>query len=100
MKLKLKNTPEQVELVKAIGSRDTTVSREASEAFAAFLGPVIQKVLLTAGTASQIYVDSEFDEDDSPSYPLDLHYGEGEGYVTVWSQHMAGGLPTSQVEGM
>jgi len=100
MKLKLKNTPEQVELVKAIGSRDTSVSREASEAFAAFLGPVIQKVLLTAGTASQIFVDSEFDEDDSPSYPLDLHYGEGEGYVTVWSQHMAGGLPTSQVEGM
>jgi hypothetical protein len=100
MKLKLKNTPEQVELIKAIGSRDTSVSREASEAFAAFLGPVIQKVLLTAGTASQIFVDSEFDEDDSPSYPLDLHYGEGEGYVTVWSQHMAGGLPTSQVEGM
>jgi len=100
MKLKLKNTPEQVELVKAIGSRDVTVSREASEAFAAFLGPVIQKVLLTAGTASQIFVDSEFDEDDSPSYPLDLHYGEGEGYVTVWSQHMAGGLPSSQVEGM
>ena len=100
MKLKLKNTPEQVELVKAMGSRDTAVSREASEAFAAFLGPVIQKVLYTAGTASQIYVDSAFDEDDSPSYPLDLYYGEGPGYVTVWSQHMAGGLPTSQVEGM
>jgi hypothetical protein len=100
MKLKLKNTPEQVELVKAMGSRDTAVSREASEAFATFLGPVIQKVLYTAGTASQIYVDSAFDEDDSPSYPLDLYYGEGPGYVSVWSQHMAGGLPTSQVEGM
>lgn len=100
MKLKLKNTPEQVELIKAIGSRDSAVAREASEAFAAFLGPVIEKVLLTAGTASQIYVDSAFDEDDSPSYPLDLYHGEGEGHVTVWSQHMAGGLPTSQVEGM
>jgi hypothetical protein len=100
MKLKLKNTPEQVELIKAIGSRDSNVAREASEAFAAFLGPVIEKVLLTAGTASQIYVDSAFDEDDSPSYPLDLYHGEGAGHVTVWSQHMAGGLPTSQVEGM
>jgi hypothetical protein len=100
MKLKLKNTPEQVELVKAMGSRDINVSREAQEAFASFLGPVIQKVLHTAGTASQIYVDSAFDEDDSPSYPLDLYYGEGPGYVSVWSQHMAGGLPTSQVEGM
>tara|TARA_Y100000588_G_scaffold395138_1_gene520378 strand:+ start:22894 stop:24048 length:1155 start_codon:yes stop_codon:yes gene_type:complete len=100
MKLKLKNTPEQVELVKAMGSKDPSTAREAQEAFAAFLGPVIQKVLLTAGTASNIFVDSQFDEDDSPSYPLDLYYGEGEGYVTVWSQHMAGGLPTSQVEGM
>ncbi len=36
MKLKLKNTPEQIELVKAIGSNDYTVSREAQEAFAAF----------------------------------------------------------------
>ncbi len=100
MKLKLKNTPEQVELIKAIGSRDQNVAREASEAFAAFLGPVIEKVLLTAGTASQLYVDSAYDEDDSPSYPLDLYHGEGEGHITVWSQHMAGGLPTSQVEGM
>lgn len=100
MKLKLKETPEQVELIKAIGSRDANVAREASEAFAAFLGPVIEKVLMTAGTASSIYVDSAFDEDDSPSYPLDLYHGEHEGHVQVWSQHMAGGLPTSQVEGM
>ena len=100
MKLKLKNTPEQVELIKAIGSRDGNAAREASEAFAAFLGPVIQKVLYTAGTAGSIYVDSEYDEDDSPSYPLDLYYDESAGYVNVWSQTMAGGLPTSHVEGM
>ncbi len=100
MKLKLKNTPEQVELIKAIGGKDSTAAREASEAFAAFLGPVIQKVLYTAGTAGSIYVDSEYDEDDSPSYPLDLYYDEGAGYVNVWSQTMAGGLPTSHVEGM
>ena len=56
--------------------------------------------MLTAGTASNIFVDSQFDEDDSPSYPLDLYYGEGEGHVTVWSQNMAGGLPTSEVSGM
>ena len=100
MKLKLKNTPEQVELIKAIGSRDSNAAREASEAFAAFLGPVIQKVLYSAGTAGSIYVDSEYDEDDSPSYPLDLYYDESAGYVNVWSQTMAGGLPTSHVEGM
>ena len=100
MRLKLKETPEQVELIKAMGSRNATAAREAQEAFAAFLGPVVQEVLGVAGTASRIYSDSPFDEDDSPSYPLDLYYNEGSGYVTVWSQNMAGGLPSSQVEGV
>lgn len=99
MKIKLKNTPEQVELIKAMGSRDVAVAREATEAFAAFIGPVVSKVLMQAGTASAIYTDAPFDEDDSPSLPLDLYYNEGPDYVTVWSQNVAGGLPSSTVEG-
>jgi hypothetical protein len=99
MKLKLKNTAEQIELVKAMGSRDTTVAAEANQAFAAFLGPVVAKVLMQAATASAIYTDLPYDEDDRPSIPLDLWYDGGEGYVTTWSQSVAGGLPTSTVEG-
>ena len=45
MRLKLKNTPEQVELIKAMGSKNQLVAREAQEAFAAFLGPVVRRVL-------------------------------------------------------
>jgi hypothetical protein len=100
MKLKLKHTPEQVELIEAIGSKDPITSAEASQVFAAFIGPVIQKVIQHAGTAGIFYNDVVYDEDDSPSYPLDLYYNESEGYVNVWSQSMAGGLPTSQVEGV
>lgn len=100
MEIKLRNTPEQVELIKAIGSRNPAVAREATEAVAAFLSPVIKEVLQTAGTAARIYKDIEFDEDSDPSIPLDLFYNEGTGYVTVWSQNMAGGMPTSQVEGI
>jgi|TARA_R110000751_G_scaffold106401_2_gene202411 hypothetical protein len=100
MKLKLKNTPEQVELVKAMGSKDLTVAREAQEAFAAFLGPVVQQVLNQAGTANAIFADAAFDEDDSPSYPLDLYYNNGDNHVSVWMQSVAGGLPSSHVEGM
>lgn len=100
MKLKLKNTPEQVELIKAMASRDGNVSREATEAFAAFIGPVVSKVLLQAGTASAVYTDLAYNEDDSPSIPLDLFSNENaEGYTTVWSQNVAGGLPSSVVEG-
>ena len=100
MKIKLKNTPEQVELVKAMGSRDIAVAREASEAFAAFIGPVVSKVLMQAGTASAIYNDAPYDQDDNPSLPLDLWSDQGgQDYVTVWSQNVAGGLPSSAVEG-
>lgn len=100
MKLKLKNTPEQIELVKAMASREGSVAREAQEAFAAFIGPVVNKVLLEAATSSAVYTDLPYDEDDSPSIPLDLFQNEGEGLVSVWSQNVAGGLPTSTVEGL
>ena len=97
MRLKLKNTPEQVELIKAMGSKNSIVSREASEAFAAFLGPVVRKVLQQAATAGAIYTDAPFNQDEGASYPLDLYYNENnQGYVTTWSQNVAGGLPTSQ----
>jgi len=100
MKLKLKNTPEQVELIKAMASREGSVAQEAQEAFAAFIGPVVNKVLMEAATSSAVYTDLPYDEDDSPSIPLDLFQGEGEGLVSVWSQNVAGGLPTSTVEGL
>ena len=101
MKMKLKNTPEQVELIKAMGSKSPEISRPATEAFAAFIGPVVQRVLQQANTASYIYTDVEYDEDDNPSYPLDLFYDQNgkDPYTTIWSQQMAGGLPSSQIAG-
>ncbi len=100
MKIKFKNTEEQVELIKAMGSRVADVATEAQEIFAAFVGPVIREVLLQAGTAGLIYVDAEFDEDDDPSFPLDLYFDKDVGHSSVWHQQIAGGLPTSQVTGM
>jgi len=96
MKIKLKNTPEQEALIRAMGSRVASESIAAQEAFAAFLGPVVSQVLQKAATAGQIFTDTSYDPDDSPSFPLDLYYNEGAGYVSVYSQNMAGGIPTSQ----
>ena len=97
MKIKFEKTPEQVELVKAMGSSNKVQALEAQDAFAAFIAPVIQEVLLQAGTASAIYEDMSYDEDDSPSIPVDLYYGEPEGTFSVWQQTVAGGLPTQQI---
>ena len=101
MKMKLKNTPEQVELIKAMGSKSPEISRPATEAFAAFIGPVVQRVLQQANTAAYVYTDVEYDQDDNPSYPLDLFYDQNgkDPYTTIWSQQMAGGLPASQIAG-
>lgn len=99
MKIKLKNTPDQIELIKAMGSKDRSVALEAQTAFAAFLGDVIQVVLAQAGLAPLIYTDLPFDPDDTPSFPLDLYYDQDVDYIQVWSQSIAGGLPSSTVEG-
>jgi hypothetical protein len=99
MRIKFENTPEQVELIKALGSSSRQQALEAQDAFAAFVGPIIEEVLLQAGTATQIYEDMRYDEDDSPSIPVDLYYGENEGTISVWQQTVGGGLPTNQVGG-
>jgi hypothetical protein len=100
MKIQFDKNPEQVELIKALASDNKTVAMEAQEAFAAFISDVIQQVLLQAGSANMIYRDVEFNEDDSPSIPLDLYYGLNEGHISVWSQTVGGGLPTNFVQGM
>lgn len=100
MRIKLNATPEQVALIRAMGSSNKITSMEASEAFASTLGTVVQKVLFQASTAGLIYTDLPYLEDDSPSWPLDLQYDQDAGYITTWSQQIAGGLPTSQVEGV
>jgi hypothetical protein len=100
MKIQFEKNPEQIELIKALASDNKSVALEAQEAFAAFISQVVQQVLMQAGTSSMIYRDVEFDEDDSPSIPLDLYYGLNEGHISVWSQTVGGGLPTNFVQGM
>jgi hypothetical protein len=96
--IKLKRNQEQIELVKAIGSRNKSESMAAQEAFAQAVGPVIGEVLMQMGTASLIYEDYQYGEDESPVFPLDFYYGEGAGAVTVWSASKAGGLPSNWIE--
>ena len=98
MKITLKRTPEQVELIKAMASRNKSVAYEAQVALAEFIGPVLAEVLNQAPTVSNLFQSLQFNADDNPSIPLDLYYDiSDEDYVQVWSQSHAGGLPTSQV---
>ena len=98
MKITLKNTPEQVELVKAMASRNRDVAYEAQTALAEFIGPVLAEVINNAPALSNLFTTMQYNADDNPSIPLDLYFDVAdEDYVQVYSQSRAGGLPTSEV---
>jgi hypothetical protein len=98
MKITLERTPEQVELIKAMASKNRDVAYEAQTALAEFIGPVLAEVVNTAPTVSNMFSTLQFNSDESPSIPLDLYHDiTDEDYIQVWSQSVPGGLPTNQV---
>ena len=98
MKITLERTPEQVELIKAMASKNRDVAYEAQTALAEFIGPVLAEVINTAPTVSNMFSSLQFNSEESPSIPLDLYHDiTDEDYIQVWSQSVPGGLPTNQV---
>ena len=98
MKITLKKTEEQVELVKAMASRTRDVAYEAQMALAEFISPVLVKVINQAPVISNLFNNFSFNEMDSPSLPLDLYYDiTAPEYVKVYSTSVPGGLPTNTV---
>ena len=99
MKITLKRTDEQVELIKAMASRNRDTAYAAQVALAEFIGPVLAEVINTAPTVSNLFTPLQFNADDNPSIPLDLYYDIfDEDYIRVYSQSVAGGLPTNYVQ--
>jgi len=99
MKITLKRTDEQVELVKAMGSRNRETAYAAQIALAEFIGPVLAEVINNAPTISNLFTPIEYNADDNPSIPLDLYYDVfDEDYIRVYSQSVAGGLPTNYIQ--
>jgi hypothetical protein len=99
MKIQLTENQDQIELLKAVGSKKRDVSIPAQEALAAFIGPVVAQVLDKMGFTSMIYRQFTFNEDEPATIPVHLYRGQGVNAVHVWYQDMAGGLGTSHVSG-
>lgn len=99
-RIQLKNTPEQIELFKAAASTDTVKAMQAREAIAKFIGPVLNQVMNHASYVNDLYTPWPYNEDDVPTFPLDLYYGAGVNQIVVWSQSSAGGLGTTNVCGL
>ena len=98
MEIKIERTPEQVELVKAMASKNREVAFEAQAALGDFIGPVLAEVVNQAPTVSNLFTTLQFNSEDNASIPLDLYHDVGdEDYVQIWSQNAPGGLPTNHV---
>ena len=98
MNITLKRTPEQIELIQAMGSKNRDTAYEAQVALAEFIGPVINEVVNNAPTVSNLFTPLQFNADDNPSIPLDIYYDvSDEDYINVYSTNAPGGLPQNQV---
>lgn len=98
MKITLKKTPEHIELLKAMASRDPLVRMEANNAFAEFVGPMMAEVVNNAPVLSNLYSAlPSFDAETPPTVPLDLYSDITDmDYLHIWSQSAEGGLGTNE----
>ena len=98
MQIKLKNTENQVALIKAMASKDRETAYEAQAAVADLMPQVISQVINNAPSISNLYTTMTFGEDENPSFPIDLLYDiTDEDYLQIWSQSAAGGLATNEM---
>ena len=98
MNITLNRTEEQVELIKAMASKNRNVAYEAQAAAAEFVGPVLSEVMNNAPTLSNMFTSFQFNDDDNPSIPLDLYHDiSDEDYLEVYSQSVPGGLPSNTI---
>ena len=100
MKIKLENNETQVELIKAAGSKVRATSEAAMEVLASLVSPIIQTTIELASNSEAIYTKLPYSADSNPSIPLDLYIDKTVDYVRVWSQSIAGGLPSNHIQGL
>jgi len=100
MKIKLKEKPEHIELVKAMGSIDADVSKEALKVFARLVGPLAKKVIDETDPITGLYDRLSVGEYEPRTIPLDdYHNIEDADYVRVSYAGRPGDLGYNQVVG-
>lgn len=99
--INIKRTPEQVALARQLGSKNKSESMAAQEAMSGFISDVLLQVVEAAPVISNLYTTKSYAEGTSPTLPLDVMFDiKDAGYIQVWTQTIAGGLPTNFVHGL
>jgi hypothetical protein len=96
----LKNDGEQIELIKALASKDPAKAMQARMAFAAAVGPLIQQVINFAPGFANMYTRLELNENQNHEIDLAQYYDIKQmEFLKIWSQRIAGGLPSNELPG-
>jgi hypothetical protein len=100
MKIKLKEKPEHIELIKAMGSIDADTSKEAMKVFARLVGPLAKKVIDETNIIDGLYDTLAVGEFEPRTIPLDdFHNIDEADHVRVSYAGRPGDLAYSQVTG-
>ena len=100
MKIKLKEKPEQIALIKAMGSSDEVTSAKAMKVFANLVGPLARKVLDETNIIDSLYDTISVGEFEPRTIPLDDFYNvDKPDYVRVTFSSQPGDLAYSQLTG-
>jgi hypothetical protein len=99
-KVEFKRTPEQIALVKQMGSKKRSESLAAAEALAAVMTRPILQVIEQAPVISNLYTTQSFDEGTPASIPLDPYFDvRNRNFINVWQQSQPGGTAMNFVQG-
>ncbi len=96
LKVQLKRTPEQIDLVKRMGSKNKTESLAAAEALAAVMAQPILQVIEQAPVISNLYQTLTYGADQPSLINLDPYFDvRAANFLNVWSQSQPGGTSTN-----
>lgn len=100
LKIDFAKTPEQIALVKKLGSKHKLESMAAAEALAAIMARPILQVIEQAPVISNLYTTLTYDEGQAAVIPLDPYFDvRARNFLTVWTQSQPGGTAMNFTQG-
>ena len=100
LKIEFAKTPDQLALVKKMGSKNKLESRAAAEALAAVLARPILQVIEQAPVISNLYTTLTYDAGTPAVIPLDPYFDvRARNFITIWTQSQPGGNAMNFTQG-
>jgi len=99
-KVQIDRTPEQLDLVKRMGSKNKTESMAAAEALAAVMTQPILQVIEQANVVSNFFTTIGFSAGTPSNIPLDDYFDvRNRNFLNVWTQSQPGGTAMNFQQG-